>query len=218
MKRIFYFILIIPLLFCFSCKKNSNENKNANKEKVVYLTFDDGPCSNTLNILSVLQKHQVKATFFVVGTMVEKHPEILKRIYNLGNSIGIHSYSHIYKKIYSSITQLQQDILDCKNAIVKVIPKFSGAIYRFPGGSFGLQKEKIEIVKNLGYTYYDWNASTLDAEGDFSPYEIFLNVKQTSVNKNKVILLAHDTKPNTALALNDIIRYFLENGFIFKTL
>lgn len=216
MKKFFTLILCITILFCFSC--NKKQEQKTQPQKLVYLTFDDGPCNNTLKILEILKKYDIKATFFVVGTMVEKHTDILRKIYNLGHSIGLHSYSHIYKKIYSSDKELKLDVISCLNAVKKVIPDFSEAIYRFPGGSFNLSNNTKQLVKDLGFTYYDWNASTLDAEGNFTPYEIFKNTINTSTNKNKIILLAHDTKPNVTLALEDIIRYYLENGYTFKKL
>ena len=69
-----------------------------------------------------------------------------------------------------------------------------------------------------GFTYYDWNASTMDSEGKFTPYELYKNAVNTSLNKNKIILLAHDTKPNVTLALEDIIKHFLNCGYTFKKL
>ena len=215
MKKIIYFILIISLLFCVSCKSKHNKTL---PPKEIYLTFDDGPCNNTLKILEVLEKYDIKATFFVVGTMVEKHPYILKKTYELGHSVGLHSYSHIYKKIYSTNQELQQDVLSYYNAVKKVIPDFSGAIYRFPGGSFNLTNNTKQAVLDLGFTYYDWNASTMDSEGKFTPYELYKNAVNTSLNKNKIILLAHDTKPNVTLALEDIIKHFLNGGYTFKKL
>ena len=215
MKKIFTLTLCFIFLFCFSCNKKTERNK---EQKIVYLTFDDGPCNNTLKILSVLDKFNIKATFFVVGKNVEKHPEILKRIYTSNHFIGVHTYCHEYKKIYANKQNLIQDVLLCETAIKKIIPNFNCSIYRFPGGSFGLSQEKLDTLKELNYTYYDWNASTMDAEGIFTPFEIFNNVKNTSLNKNKIILLCHDTKFNTFLALEDIVLYYIDNGYSFATL
>ncbi len=222
MKKLLLLLLITLCLFC-GCKNEINNSSSVEKkvEKVVYLTFDDGPSLVTSSVLNVLDEYNVKATFFVVGKCVQAHPNILKQIYNSGHSIGLHSYCHEYKKIYYDENSFKQDLIECYNAVKKVIPDYNGRIFRFAGGSFNLRQEFKDLVLSLGYTYYDWNASTLDAEGIiYSPSELCENAVKTSKNKNKVILLAHDGggKDNTAKALPYIIEYYKNAGFTFKTL
>ncbi len=221
MKKMLLLSLIIVLCFC-SCKKEKAPSISSPPlEKTVYLTFDDGPSTVTEDILDVLDQNGIKATFFVVGKCVEKYPEILKRAYNLGHSIGIHSYSHEYKKIYFNNSSLTEDINACQNAIKKIIPEYNGSIFRFAGGSFNLRQDFKDLVLSLGYTYYDWNASTQDAEGvRYSPEQLCENAKKTSLNKNKIILLAHDGagKNKTAQALPLIIDYYKNAGYTFKSL
>jgi len=216
MKRFLYYSLSFIMLCSIftSCKGKTKPLE----DKVIYLTFDDGPCQNTLKILETLDKFNVKATFFVVGKNAKKYPEILKTIHKKKHSIGLHSHSHIYREIYKNKTALINDINLCLKDIQEIIPNFKASIYRFPGGSFNINNEFKELVLGLGYSFFDWNASTLDAEGNFTPYEIFCNTKKTIGKKNNVILLCHDIKPCTALALYDIISYYKNKGYIFKTL
>lgn len=94
------------------------------KEKVAYLTFDDGPSSNiTPKVLDVLKEEGVKATFFVLGQNVKTHPEQLKRIYEEGHYIANHSYTHKYSKIYASVDALLEEFNDTEAEIKKVLRK-----------------------------------------------------------------------------------------------
>lgn len=94
------------------------------KEKVAYLTFDDGPSSNiTPKVLDVLKEEGVKATFFVLGQNVKTHPEQLKRIYEEGHYIANHSYTHKYSKIYASVDELLEEFNDTEAEIKKVLRK-----------------------------------------------------------------------------------------------
>ncbi len=215
-------ILLSVILFItlFSCQKPLKTPISI-EEKCVYLTFDDGPSAVTESVLKVLDEFQIKATFFVVGTCVKKYPDILKKAYERGHSIGIHSYCHEYKKIYYDGNSLLEDINLCVNTIKSVIPDYKRKIFRFAGGSFGLRQEYIDLVTSNGYTYFDWNASVQDAEGvPYSPQELCQNAINTSGNKSKIILLMHDgaNKVKTAEALPYIINYYMNNNYIFKTL
>lgn len=189
-------------------------------EKVIYLTFDDGPSDRvTPKILDVLKKENVKATFFIVGKNAERRKYLLKREADEGHSVGVHSYSHEYKKIYASPKKLLKDIDDC-NAVIKDAIGKPSTIYRFPGGSYSLSSTLISAVKQHGMKYYDWNASFRDCElNSPSPKQLVLAAKNTVMNHKKVIMLAHDTtdKTATAAALTDVIKYFKDEGYVFKT-
>lgn len=186
----------------------------------VYLTFDDGPSDRvTPKILDTLKEESVKATFFIVGRSAEGRKPILKRIHDEGHAIGVHSYSHDYKNIYASPSSLIADIEKCNDIIENITGKRS-CIYRFPGGSFGIKSELIEAVTNAGYRYVDWNASVRDAEiADATAGELFEAAKSSSSGRKKVVLLCHDstTKSATAEALKDIIHYYRDAGYDFKT-
>lgn len=190
-----------------------------NNIKTVYLTFDDGPSDRvTPKILDVLKEENVKATFFVIGNQAQTRKYLLKREADEGHKIGVHSYSHKYKEIYSSCENLIDDIDKCNAVIKSATGKYSD-IYRFPGGSFNLSGKYISAVAKHGLRYIDWNASTRDAEIlKATPEQLFNAAVTTAANADNIVLLAHDstTKTATADALKDIIRHFKSNGYEFS--
>ncbi|MDE5666998.1 MAG: polysaccharide deacetylase [Clostridia bacterium] len=187
--------------------------------KVIYLTFDDGPSDRvTPKILDVLKEEDVKATFFIVGKHAETRKYILKREFEEGHTIAIHSYSHNYSEIYSSPESLLADIDKC-NKIIEEITGEPSSLYRFPGGSYGLSSSLINTISQHGYRYVDWNASTRDAEiYGATPDQLYKAAVTTPANSNYIVMLAHDTttKSATADALKDIIRYYKKQGYTFR--
>lgn len=212
------FALIVVM--CSQFVKDNVSFANTRDEKVVYLTFDDGPCDRvTPKILDVLKEENVKATFFIVGSAAENRKYLLEREFAEGHTVAVHSYSHRYGQIYSSVENLLADIDKCNDIIKSVTGSYS-TVYRFPGGSFGLNDKLISAVKAHGMKYVDWNASVCDAEYYAAPPEIlYANAVETSKGHDTVVLLAHDstTKSTTAKALKDIIEYFKSQNFRFDT-
>lgn len=188
--------------------------------KSVFLTFDDGPSDKvTPKILDVLDDEGVKATFFIVGKNAERRKYLLKREFEGGHTLAVHSYTHEYGKIYSSPAALIDDIEACNDVICSVTGKRS-QIYRFPGGSYGLSQPLINAVCEKGYRYVDWNASVRDAElWNATPDQLLNAAIATSSCCDNVVLLMHDstTKTATARALKDIIGYYKTNGYLFET-
>lgn len=187
----------------------------------VYLTFDDGPSSRTAEILDILKNYNIQATFFIIGKEGKAQPNLLKRMSEEGHSIGIHTYSHVYDKIYSSVENYLYDF----NLTYELIQEITGekpSVFRFPGGSinrYSLQNYQ-EIIAEMirrGFTYYDWNASSGDAGKGVSAASVYSNSIQSSENKSRVILLMHDSagKSYTVAALPKIIAYYQTKGFQF---
>ncbi|MDE5729618.1 MAG: polysaccharide deacetylase [Clostridia bacterium] len=189
-------------------------------QKEIYLTFDDGPSDKvTPKILDVLKEENVKATFFIIGKNAETRKNLLKRAADEGHTVAVHSYSHVYKEIYASPESLLNDIEKCNDIIESVTGKRAN-VYRFPGGSFGLDEKLISAVTNFGMRYVDWNASTRDAELTApTPEQLYSAAVTTPADRNRVVLLAHDstTKTTTAKALKSIIKYYREKGYSFET-
>lgn len=210
--------VIIALVAGFAPQKTTLTFADSG-EKVIYLTFDDGPSDRvTPKILDVLKEESVKATFFIVGKNGVLRKDLLKRAVREGHTLGVHSYSHIYNEIYSSVQSLLEDIAKC-NELIKEITGAPASVYRFPGGSFFLSDSLKQAVLDSGMKYVDWNASLNDAElQDPTPENLFDTAVATAANRNKVILLAHDTtdKTATAAALKNVIRYFKQQGYTFK--
>lgn len=189
--------------------------------KIIYLTFDDGPSDRvTPKVLDVLKDEDVKATFFIVGVNAQNRKYLLEREVEEGHTIGVHSYSHKYGEIYASPENLIKDIDRCNRIIEEVTGKPS-SVYRFPGGSYGLPSSLIDAVTAHGLRYYDWNASTRDAEiYGATPAQLYTAATAVPAASDRIVLLAHDstTKSATAQALRDIIRYYKYNGYAFATL
>ena len=196
--------------------------------KRVFLTFDDGPSTSvTPYILDLLAEQNIKATFFVLGSKVEANPDLVKREYDEGHYIANHGYSHKYSEMYSST----QNVLDeynktndlIKNAIGN--ENYNSLVFRFPGGSSGgpyndLKQEAKEVLKQNGIASVDWNALTNDAAGANTKEKIMENFYNTVQNKTSIVILMHDApdKILTYECLPEIIQYFKDNGYEFKTM
>ena len=195
------------------------------EEKIAYLTFDDGPSKNTRKILDILDKYNVKATFFVVGSLVNKeYGSLLKSMYDEGHSIGIHTFSHDYNQIYLSKEEYLKDFNKAKESIEKYVGN-PIKIYRFPGGSCNcfIGKDKDDIIKELeakNYNYYDWNVSGEDSLNNPSLDSIIRNVVKDYKNLNRPIILLHDgvKNNNTVYSLSTIIENLKRDGYSFGTL
>ncbi len=191
--------------------------------KVVYLTFDDGPSSKvTGQILDILKEKNVKATFFVIGKNVASQPEVLKRTFAEGHQIANHGYSHNYKLIYSNTTEFEKDINMGHDAIKNILGEgYVNNVYRFPGGSFGNKANFKEKLVEMDYVYFDWNVLNGDAEGNNLTDEYLVKrFNETSKGYHVIISLMHDTdaKSNTVRTLPGIIDKLIEEGYTFKTL
>lgn len=192
--------------------------------KVAYLTFDDGPSNNiTPQILDILKKYNIKATFFVIGGMAEKYPELIKRIYQEGHAIGNHTYSHNYKHIYKKIDNFIGELKITEKVFKNILGEdFETNLVRFPGGSFGSKRAPFrKAVIDSGYTYYDWNSLNGDAEGKSIPKSrLIQRFKNTAKGQRELIVLMHDigTKKTTVEALPEIIEYLQQKGYEFDIL
>ena len=182
----------------------------------VYLTFDDGPSANTDQILDILDEYGVKATFFVVGK--EGYNDQYRRIVEEGHTLGMHSYSHVYRDIYESVEAYGQD-LEKLHTYLYELTGVDSRIVRLPGGSSNTgSKDKIQdIIAYLGQqgmTYYDWNVSSGDAaSGYVSAQQIADNVLNHVSEHHTSIVLMHDAsgKNTTVEALPIILEKILES-------
>lgn len=179
----------------------------------VYLTFDDGPSANTDEILKILKKYNVKATFFVTGMNVPRYDEYYQKILDEGHSLGIHTYSHEYNNIYESLESFQDDFDKLRDHVYQCTGE-EIFLYRFPGGSgngYVSDKNRNRIMnwlKEQGIQYFDWNVSSGDAEKKgITAEEIAENCIAGIERCNTAIVLLHDAnvKKNTVEALPLII-------------
>lgn len=193
-------------------------------EKIVYLTLDDGPSQNTQTALDILDKYNVKATFFVTNAMPE-YAGMIKTAYEKGHTIGLHTSTHDYAKVYASVDAYFQDLDGIAQAVQQQIG-YVPCFVRFPGGSSntvsasyskGIMSILVQEVQNRGYQYYDWNASSGDG-GVHNADE--LTAQATSFSDNNIVLLSHDSaaKQSTMEALPRIIEHYQSLGYTFKAL
>ena len=194
----------------------------------IYLTFDDGPSNLTLDILNILKEEDVKATFFITGQS-DSINYIIKRAYDEGHTIGLHTYSHDYSYVYSSVDNYFNDLNNISNKLENIIGKKSNLI-RFPGGSsntvsrnysVGIMSRLTGEVLNRGYRYFDWNVDADDAGGAYSDSNrIYLNVVNNLSHYRANVVLMHDSYGHTATrdALRNIIQYGKRNGYKFASI
>lgn len=201
-------------------------------KKIAYLTFDDGPSEHsTEKILDILNANDIKATFFTLGSSIERNPrseEILKRMAKEGHAIASHGYSHEYSILYPNRTVDVQAVLNDFEKNDKLLKDklgkdFSTRLIRLPGGHSswnGTAALDVELEKR-GIIQVDWNSLNGDAEGHDKPKEVLLrNLQDTVLDQDVVIVLMHDTdsKQGTVDYLQSAINYLRGEGFEFRTL
>lgn len=190
--------------------------------KRAYLTFDDGPSVNTEPILEVLNRYQVPATFFVIGKNDDVSMKLYKEIIDRGSYLALHSFTHDYKTIYSSVDSFVNDITRIHDLVLQATGK-DVRMFRFPGGSATTtntvdMKQLIKYLKTNGYKYVDWNVSSEDATGkNISAAEMANIVVSEALSCNHAYILMHDArgKETTVQALPQIIEQLQANGFKF---
>lgn len=189
--------------------------------KIVYLTIDDGPSENTAPILEILKKEGVNATFFVIGTQVERYPDLLKKTHEEGNAIGNHTYSHNYSEIYQSPEAFVANLKKNEELIYRLIG-VRPRVIRTPGGTHGnFHISYYNAVDAQDYLVYDWNVSTGDATAPLVSVEtIVRNIKEQAPGRDRIILLMHDSpgKRTTVEALPQIIQFLKQQGYEFGIL
>ena len=186
----------------------------------IFLTFDDGPSNATTGrLLDILKKYNVKATFFVTGNGSD---DLIKREYNEGHSIGLHTYSHSYKTVYASEEAFFNDLAKVDQRVYNAVgihPK----ITRFPGGASntvskfnkGIMTRLAKQLTEKGYKYWDWNVSSGDAGDTTNPDKIVENVTSNCTKDKRNIVLMHDIHEYTVNAIERIILWAKENNYQF---
>lgn len=205
-------------------KTTSTSSSCGGEPGVIYLTFDDGPNAYyTPIILDVLKKYNVKATFFVTMAGPDS---LIKREFEEGHAIGLHTASHQYPVVYGSVESYFNDLNQVSDRVYR-ITGMQSKIIRFPGGSSntvsakyspGIMSTLVTEVQNRGYQYFDWNITSGDA-GDTSDPNVEANnvIKHLSRSCGNIILM-HDIKKHTSQAIETIVKYGKENGYQFDVL
>ena len=205
------------------------------RDKVIYLTFDDGPHpKNTTKVLDILKKYNIKATFFVIGDWVKLYPNIVKRIDSEGHAIACHSMTHRMNVIYKSVKNFEEDLNNWEKTIKEVLGDLpESLIYRFPGGTnysndYGIGKELVKLVQDRNYSIYDWTASNGDRwpggkkEGETTDEYLrrlmMETIKSCDRIKDPCVVLLHDSANETVDMLEWSIETLLSQGYQFDNL
>ncbi|PWA11244.1 chitooligosaccharide deacetylase [Pueribacillus theae] len=187
-------------------------------QKVIALTFDDGPDRRfTPQILDVLNKHHVKGTFFLLGTRVEKYPDVAKRIQNEGHVIGNHTYWHP-ELTKTSVKNMKWEVKKNEEAI-QSITNFKTQLFRAPYGA--LDDDLVDELSKMGYRGVGWSIDTEDWKS-LSSKEIKQNILN-DIHPGAIILMhsaGHWTQDlsGTAEALDEVIPYLRKKGYEFVTI
>lgn len=219
-KKSILFFLFFILISPFSKVRCEDELLKEKSEKTVYLTFDDAPGKKTtIEMLDILKKEKVPATFFVIGNQVCGQEDIILRMKNEGHSIGLHSFTHERNNLYRSNQDFINEMKKCQDELFRVTGDYY-CILRFPFGSnnstYKLTKSMADCVHENGFRIYDWTQDTLDGANPHSSPDQILN--RAISNKDNVVILMHTSNINinSAKALGGIINYYKSQGYTFK--
>ena len=208
------------------------EDKVANKEidkKIAYITFDDGPYYNTHKVLEILDKYNVKATFFTTSINGEKCYdnskancyEMYKEYLKYGHTIANHTYTHaIFTGLYRSVDTFMTAVINQENHIKEQTGGYITNIVRFPGGSPTAGRLKSGIIEQLrkrGYGWVDWTAYDGDGGNLKSTEQAWKNLK-SSIDSNIEVILFHDYDKKTTSILPDVIEYLRERNYVLLPL
>lgn len=191
--------------------KNSVESTSGEEvEKIAYITIDDGPSKYTSQILDILDKHDVKATFFMINRNMNIYQDDVKRIQQDGHGAGFHSVTHDIKELYKTPEATLNEFFTCKETF-KEITGASSNLVRIPYGSKPkTPEESYNILVENDFLVWDWNLDTRDWQGTTD--NILSNVLLNGRNKDELVLLVHE-KQQTVDALEGIITVLKERGY-----
>jgi len=201
------FLLIVSTNVQFNFFVNAfNRNPEVSGKKVA-ITFDDGPVENTLKILEILDKYNVKASFFCIGKNIEKNPDIFKSILQRGHFVGNHSYSHTRKMGFLSTAKIVEEIQKC-DEVAMIIGGVNLNSFRPPFGVINPNTKKaLEIT---GHKVIGWNVRSYDAVLNSKRY--ILNRILRKIKPGDVILL-HDSNTQTVDILEQLLLFLQTNHY-----
>lgn len=211
-------ILLLTLLMLLSVPACAQTGGGL-PQKVMYLTFDDGPKDDTPELLALLEELNVPATFFLMGACVKMYPEHARMIYEAGYPIGCHSMGHKYSYLKESVDFIGMDFTRFTALMREIVGEdFSTDLYRFPGGSSSYSQYARRYVADQGYAWFDWNGLTGDTLPNMNAERIEAYAIESSGSSDVIILLAHEGKKKTRDALVGIVEHYRALGYEFRTL
>jgi len=187
------------------------------EEKVIYLTFDCGyENGNTEAILDALKKHNVPATFFVVGHYVESAPDLVKRMVAEGHTVGNHTYHHPDMSAISDLSSFKKEMDDVANAFKEVTGTDMSMYYRPPQGKYSTKN--LQMAQQLGYSTFFWSLAYVDWNVDNQPTHVEAMSKLTERVHPGAVVLLHNTSKTNGEILDELLTKWEEMGYTFGTL
>lgn len=183
-------------------------SKHKTTEKIVAITFDDGPDPvQTPRVLQVLKQQQVPACFFCIGQKVKGNEQLIRQIIAEGHLIGNHSFTHANAFPLYSRSRMEKDLQACQTALEEATSQKID-LFRPP---FGVTNPTIaQVCKRLGYTPIGWNIRTLDTQQP-SAEKVLRRIKKKLCPGS--IILLHDRMPDSDLLLTAVLNYIKEQGY-----
>jgi len=225
MKKLTALLLVCWLLACMAgaaageAAATEPEAAPELPQKVVYLTFDDGPKADTPELVALLDELDVKATFFFVGLAVRAFPENAKLVVDAGHTIGCHSMAHSPSMLKDDADFVGRDIRRFVDEMREhTDPEFTTDLYRFPGGSSSYKKKTKKAVLGEGFSWFDWNSLSGDTHSGVTAKDIYESAIKTGRDEDVIIVLMHEQKAKTRAMLPDLVAYYRERGYVFRTL
>jgi peptidoglycan/xylan/chitin deacetylase (PgdA/CDA1 family) len=195
---------VLPAIFPVEYNRDRGERR-------LYLSFDDGPTPGTLALLDTLARHDVKATFFILGKRIAGREDILAAVASAGHCIGNHSFSH-HSARQISHEEIRNDMAACDEAIRRVVPGWSGGLCRPPYGD--LSMGFLRYASAQGQRIVQWSRDSVDYRA--------AEVANVEANLGQLtggdILLFHDEFAVTNRAMDELIPKWKQQGFTFATL
>lgn len=186
-------------------------------EKIIYLTFDCGyENGNTEPILDALKKHNVSATFFVVGHYLESAPDLVKRMVEDGHTVGNHTYHHPDVSAISDQAAFQKEMDDVASLFQEITGQELASYYRPPQGKYSTQN--LQMAQELGYSTFFWSLAYVDWNQDSQPSHEEAFEKLTSRIHPGAIVLLHSTSKTNGEILDELLTKWEEMGYTFGTL
>ncbi|MGN0990275.1 MAG: polysaccharide deacetylase family protein [Candidatus Ventricola sp.] len=215
-------LLILSLVFTSAALAQDHSEASLASDlpqKVMYITFDDGPKDDTPELLALLEELDVPATFFLVGARVRAFPDYARMIYEAGYPIGYHSMAHSYSYLKEDARNISADLERFTGVMREVVGEaFETDLFRFPGGSTSYSNYAHRYVAAQGYAWFDWNGMTGDTLPNMNAEKVEQYALKTSGSQDVIILLAHEGKRKTRDALVGIVEHYRALGYEFRTL
>ena len=186
-------------------------------EKVIYLTFDAGYENGcTEKILDVLQKHQVKAAFFLVGNYIEKNADLVRRMVKEGHIVGNHTMHHYDMSKLSDKASFTKELTDLETLYKTTTGVDMPKYYRPPQGIYS--EENLRMAKELGYKTVFWSLAYVDWNNDAQPSREQAFSKLLPRIHNGAVVLLHSTSQTNAEILDELLTKWKEMGYRFASI